>query len=201
MALQSTITLPLIHSIFNVRQQHKGARMRLSIAITALFVTILIAAPVQAENWSINGSSCVPGDPAIQNNRYLVTAGTVKHQSTATGLITLYCPITFPRLIGREFASPLRFRALVVTYADSDGPGTVANITAQLVRLKMGTGSLTNIGNALDSNIASSEPTSGSKMIVLISHIADSNDYYYVRVDLNRSDTSASSTLFGVNLN
>jgi hypothetical protein len=169
----------------------KGSRMRLSIAITALFVTIFIAAPVQAESWSINGSSCVPGDPAIQNNRYLVTAGTVKHQSTATGLITMYCPITFPKLIGRGI-----YRALDVTYADSDGTGTVANITAQLVSLNVRTGSLTNIGNALDSN--SFGPTSGSSMTVEFSHTANALDYYYVRVDLNRSDTSASSTLFGV---
>jgi len=193
MALQSTITLPLIRSIFNVRQQREGARMRLSISITALFVTILIAAPVQAESWSINGSGCVPGDPAIQNNRYLVTAGTVKHQSTATGLITLYCPITFPTLIGRG-----RYTTLRVTYADSDGTGTVANITAQLVRLTYGTGSLTNIGNALDSNKFG--PTSGSSMTVSISHTANAFDYYYVRVDLNRSDPSESVTLFGVNL-
>jgi hypothetical protein len=171
----------------------KGA-MRLSIAITALFV--LIAAPVQAESWSINGSSCVPGDPAIQNNRYLVTAGTVKHQSTATGLITLYCPITFPTLVGPVDRRGL-FSTLSVTYADSDGRGTVANITAQLVKLTH-TGSLTNIGNALDSN--NNGPTDGSVMVGSVSHSATGFDFYYVRVDLNRSDTSASSTLFGVNL-
>ena len=203
MALQSTITLPLIHSIFNARQQRKGARMRLSIAITALFVTILIAALVQAESelaaqpvarsWTINGSSCVPGDPAIQNNRYLVTAGTVTYQSTATGLITLYCPITFPTLVGGGTWSQLH-----LTYADTDGTGTVANITAQLVRLTHGTGSLTNIGPALDSNKFG--PTSGSSMAVSISHTANGFDYYYVRVDLNRSDTSAHSTLYGVDL-
>jgi hypothetical protein len=85
-----------------------------------------------------------------------------------------------------------------MTYADSDGTGTVANITAQLVRLSHSDGSLTNIGNALDSN--SRGPTSGSSISVSISHTAFAFDYYYVRVDLNRSDTSASSTLFGVNL-
>jgi hypothetical protein len=193
--------LPLIHSIFNVRQQRKGARMR---AITALFVTILIAALVQAESelaaqpiarsWSINGSSCVPGDPAIQNNRYLVTAGTVTYQSTATGLITLYCPITFPTLVGGG-----TWRIFRVTYADSDGTGTVANITAQLVRLTQGTGSLTNIGPALDSNKFG--PTSGSKMVAGISHTANGFDYYYVRVDLNRNETSAFSALYGVGIN
>jgi hypothetical protein len=142
----------------------------------------------------MNGSSCVPGDPAIQNNRYLVTAGTVKHQPTATGLITLYCPITFPTLLGRGFWNTLR-----VTYADSDGPGTVANITAQVVTLNHNTGSLTNIGDPLDSNKFS--PTSGSDMLGPISHTANGFDYYYVRVDLNRSDTSAEVTLFGVGIN
>jgi hypothetical protein len=204
------LPLPLIHSIFNVRQQRKGARTR---AITsALFVTILIAALVQAEgepaaqpaqpaqpadviarSWTMNGSSCVPGDPAIQNNRYLVTAGTVKHQSTATGLITLYCPITFPTLVGGAFWSQL-----AVTYADSDGRGTVANITAQLVRLTRQDGSLTNIGPALDSN--NQGPTDGSTMVEAISHTANGFDYYYVRVDLNRNETSAYSTLYGVSL-
>jgi hypothetical protein len=153
----------------------------------------LAVAPVQAASWSINGSSCVPGDPAIQNNLYLVTAGTVKHQPTATGLITLYCPITFPTLVGEG-----NLRILSMTYADSDGPGTVANITAQLVKLTHKTGSLTNIGDALDSN--KSGPTSAGALLMPISHTVDGSDYYYVRVDLNRSDPSESVTLFGVNL-
>ena len=165
-----------------------------------LFVTILFAAPVQAESWTINGSSCVPGDPAIQNNRYLVTAGTVKHQPTATGLITLYCPITFPTVVGAVAGhGPKLFSILRVTYADSDGRGTVANITAQLITLTHDTGSLTNIGDALDSNKFG--PTSGSSMAVSVNHTANGFDYFYVRVDLNRSDTSESVTLFGVGIN
>jgi hypothetical protein len=177
----------------------KGARTRLSIAITALFVAILIAEPVQADSWTINGSSCVPGDPAIQNNRYLVTAGTVKHQSTATGLITLYCPIPFPTLIGSvRGGGYYRISSLSMTYADSDGRGTVANIRAQLVKLSHGTGSLTNIGNALDSN--SSPWTVPTTMTGSLSHAASGFDYYYVRVDLDRSETSESVTLFGVEL-
>jgi len=159
--------------------------------IAALFVTTVAARQAHAYTYTINGASCVPGDPAIQNNRYLVTGGSVKHQSTATGLITLYCPIPYPDLL--QNSSRI---SLVVTYADSDGTGTVANITAQLVKLSTSTGSLMNVGSALDSN--SFGPTAGTTMSTSISHTVSGFDYYYVRIDINRSTTAQSATLFGV---
>jgi hypothetical protein len=41
----------------------------------------------------VAAATCVPGDPAIQTNRYFVTAGSVKHRDGATAIITVYCPV------------------------------------------------------------------------------------------------------------
>ena len=183
-----TFVIEEAHALVRI---NKEKQMRLVMLIAALFVTTVAARQAHAYTYTINGASCVPGDPAIQNNRYLVTGGSVKHQSTATGLITLYCPIPYPDLL--QNSSRI---SLVVTYADSDGTGTVANITAQLVKLSTSTGSLMNVGSALDSN--SFGPTAGTTMSTSISHTVSGFDYYYVRIDINRSTTAQSATLFGV---
>jgi hypothetical protein len=166
--------------------------VRISLMLLALFVAFATVPHAHATSvWTINGASCVPGDPAIQSNRYLITGGTVKHQPNAIGLITLYCPITFPDLI-----SSTCHEALFVTYADSDGIGTVANVTAQLIQLDHSTGALTNLGSPLNSN--SFGPTTGTEMSTRIDACLSGFNQYYVRVDINRSKTSQSATFFGL---
>jgi hypothetical protein len=180
-------------SRFVSRHQPERSNMRSCIILSALAVTVAFAGPARASNPTINGASCVPGDPAIQNNLYLNTAGSTSFQSTATGLITLYCPVAFPDLISTSCTDNL-----VVTYADTDGTATVTNITAQLIKLDKTTGSLTNIGSKLDSNSFGS--TSGGTMSESLGHCFDGFAYYYVRIDLNRSATTAHSTLYGVRI-
>src|SRR5216684_3332505 len=110
-----------------------------SLLISALLFLALCAAggtaTADSVPWGMNGSSCTPGDPAIQANRYLITAGTVKFQSSATGLITLYCPVT------GYCGPPVGRPTLGLTYTDESGTGTDANITARLVRLAKSDGS------------------------------------------------------------
>ncbi|NVB84736.1 MAG: hypothetical protein HOV81_40575 [Kofleriaceae bacterium] len=167
--------------------------MKLVIALfVAVIGTTMAAGQANAGTWTIPAAGCVPGDPAIQANRYLVTGGSVKHQSTATGVITLYCPITFATLLT---TGTLTF---VVTFADSDGFSTAANVTAQLIKLNSSNGVLTSIGSSLSSDAMAA--TTGGTMTTAFPHTIVANDYYYVRVDINRTTTSQGATFFGVRI-
>lgn len=68
--------------------------MRAYIVLLVVIAVAIMGTDAEASNWSMNGSSCVPGDPAIQNNSYTITGGSTTHQGGATGRITLHCPIT-----------------------------------------------------------------------------------------------------------
>jgi hypothetical protein len=61
--------------------------------IIACILTVSVAMPAFAGRAIIAAATCVPGDPAIQTNRYFVTAGSVKHRDGVTGFITVYCPV------------------------------------------------------------------------------------------------------------
>ncbi len=56
--------------------------MRRTVAFVILALGILpqgaYAGPTRVA-WSTNAAGCTAGDPAIQQNRYLITAGSVKH--------------------------------------------------------------------------------------------------------------------------
>jgi hypothetical protein len=138
----------------------------------------------------MNASSCVPGDPAIQGNKYTVTGGSVTHQAGATGLITLYCPVT--GTWGRNAPTILR-----MTYMNSSP--TIAHVTAQLIRLTASTGSLSFVSPVLSN--ANTATLVGLEVGKSFSHTFDfKNSYYYVRVDITRTNTSAFAKLFGVSL-
>lgn len=171
--------------------------MKFGILIALALATTFASSTAEASGqWSISGGTCTVGDPAIQANRYLVTGGSVSFQPTATGLITLYCPVPYTTL----FNGGAVFTTLYMTYADTDGAGSTSNshIVAQLVKLNASNGTLTNIGSPIDSN--SYAATSGSRQSITINHVFDVTSYYYVRVDIIRSNTSSFSTLFGISL-
>jgi hypothetical protein len=72
--------------------------MRKTLMVSSLAVLVLGSASAHANVpwWSMNGAGCVPGDPAIQLDRYFITAGSVDYKSGASGTVTLYCPIQSP---------------------------------------------------------------------------------------------------------
>lgn len=138
------------------------------------------------------GAGCVPGDPAIQFNRYFITAGSVNYPSGASGLITLYCPITRPLQLSQfinDFNLLFTFvpNHMTLTYTDGDGTGTASRITAQLVQIAKSNGALTQIPSSLiDSN--TSATTTQTSITVTVSHSFNFfSNYYYVRVDMQRA--------------
>ena len=163
-------------------------------SLCAFLVAMLGITPVAdavTGDYSINGASCVPGDPAIQNNRHFITAGSVSHQSTTTGLITLYCPVFHNWTTNPTFLS--------LTYRDTDGAGTVANITAQLLRLNQTNGAFSTVSGVLDSNGFTA--TFGRQIVISFTHNFDfTANVYYIRVNINRSATTQIATFYGLSL-
>ncbi len=177
-----------------------------------LAVLVVTAAPASANThrWASNASSCVPGDPAIQNDLYLVTGGSVKFASGASGRITLYCPVssflqTMPFLLNGQLLYYKNVpNVLRLTYQDSDGIGTGVDISVQLLRLSKLDGSFSSVPGAFfdSSQIYSISTTPTSSTVTFTPAFDFDNFYYYVRVDLVRDARSTSSTVtfYGVAL-
>jgi hypothetical protein len=151
-----------------------------------------LALPADAGRYSTIAAACVPGDPAIQANRYFVTAASVKHRQGQTGLITVYCPI--PPTITEGGGS---FGGMFMTYTAT---GETANVTAQLLRVdQLGNfspvvDSVTGTRAILNSGVGDHHYTERA-----VNHTYDFDDYYYyLRVDINRSDDSSLAILYGV---
>jgi hypothetical protein len=145
--------------------------------------------------WSTNAASCSVGDPAIQNNLYTISAGTVKFEPSHTGTITLYCNVP-PNNGG---VNPDH---IWITYKDPDGTTSANHIAASFIKLAKSNGALTSITNAsVDSNSSSSTVANHISNSTAFSETLDyENYYYYVRVDLIRTSTSQDEILYGVSL-
>jgi hypothetical protein len=167
--------------------------MRTAIVLASLLT--LSASAAQASNWSMAGAACVPGDPAIQNNLHFITAGTVAHKGAATGLITLYCPIT--GTWGDKMPTWLS-----ITYGlNVTQSGSSATITAQVIRLTQSDGTLSTIGSPVSVRTSATTPSRGQRSSAAFSHPFDfKNSFYYVRVDINRDGPGSAATLYGVGL-
>jgi hypothetical protein len=163
--------------------------MRAVIIVLRCAFALSFAAPAHAGRSSMIAASCTPGDPAIQANKYFVTAGSVKHRQGATGVITLYCPIQ-PTIVERGGSHG----GIFMTYTDANGPGKTANVTAQLLRVDQ-SGNFSPVSTVLNSNSGTS---TGHYLEVAVNHTYDfANYYYYIRVDINRTDDTT-VILYGV---
>ncbi len=182
--------------------------------VLAMFVVGSAEAVPDEHYWSSVAAGCVPGDPAIQFDRYFITAGTVKHRAGGSGLVTLYCPVNpgsvwhyafpHPDHPADTFYAPYCSNSkyfFKMTYSESDGMGTGASVDTQLIRISKANGGLSTITGALNkSNWTPDIYTTTMKQ--WITHAFDfKNNYYYVRVDLNRAaGSTALAILYGVAL-
>ena len=95
-----------------------------------------------ANEWNVNGTSCVADAGSIQGNLYIGTGGTVKFANGKTGNIVLYCPVSYnlgftPSVLGLTY------------YDDTAAAGN--HVTVQLIKMAMDTGAITSI-LTVDSN-------------------------------------------------
>ena len=160
----------------------------------AVIVGLFLLGAVDARAKPIAGAVCTPGDPAIQGDRYFVTAGSVNYKPGASGLVTLYCH-------AENFCLGSNRHRLRLTYTDSDGAGNEVSVTAQLLRLSVANGTFLGAvpGAQIFSNF--SNETSRTSQLTSPFEFAFNNDYTYVRVDMNRAPgTSQVATLYGVSI-
>jgi hypothetical protein len=164
--------------------------MRLAIALVPLLAVFAGGGARGNDQFNSVAAGCVPGDPAMHFNRYLITAGTVKHQSNKVGLITLYCNIPM------AITPP---KALELTYSDDD-PGTNTFVSAAYIKMHKSSGGITTVATASSNNgiqdgTVHSVETSFSDTYDLIHYL------YYVRVDIDRSRLSNIAVFYGVTVN
>jgi hypothetical protein len=160
-----------------------------SLVLVAMF--ICGAGAAHAGRSSSMAATCSVGDPAIQGNLYTIASGSVRHQTVKTGLITLYCPISPTITTG---GGP--HGGWFMTFIDPDGAGTDYYIQSQIIRSNH-SGSVTAVSGLLSSNSIGS---TGSHYIEqALTHTYDfANYYYYVRVNLYRTNTTAFPIFYGV---
>ena len=180
-----------------------GTKRALMVGTLMLFSA---AAQAGQSYWSMNGASCVPGDPAIQFDRYFITAGSVNYKTGASGLVTLYCPVS-PSPVARFFPDatitlplcPNNAYVMKLTYTDADGPDAAVSVTSQLIRLSKADGGF--LGAVPGATLVSSASSLRTQTSVSapFDHAFDfANLYYYVRVDLNRAaGSSLVATFYG----
>jgi hypothetical protein len=144
----------------------------------------------------VAGATCTPGDPAIQADRYFITAGSVNYKAGASGLVTLYCHAAID-------ACPTGLWKLRLTYRDSDGAANAVSVTAQLVHLSSADGSFLGgvPGAQLLSNFSDVTVRTSQTTLPFTFFYDHTRAYHYVRVDMNRAPgTSHVATLYGVGL-
>ena len=166
----------------------------------AIVVGALLLGAAQAHASGVSGATCTPGDPAIQSNRYFITAGSVNYRPGASGLVTLYCPVTIPDNFS-SLCSNLQY-TMRLTYTDSDGAGNAVSVTAQLLRLSNATGAfLGPVGNFLIASNTSDITVRTNQTAQGGFGFRTDEEYYYYRVDMNRAaGTSHVATFYGIGL-
>jgi len=171
--------------------------MRSAIAFAIFALGVLTgaadaAAPLNGVRWSANAAAgCTAGDSTIHDNRYLITAGSVKHQETNSDLITLYCPVhNQPNFVNR----------LWVTYRNSTGSSSALSyISASLIRMDISNGSITTIVTFNSKQFADTGDT--VNYVGFPGYTFDGTRYYYyVRIDLKRNTPSDLVIFYGVAL-
>jgi hypothetical protein len=144
-------------------------------------------------NWAMDGAGCVPTDPAIQNDSYIITGGRIKFKDLKVGSITVICPVS---------AKVGNIGYMRVSYRDSTGTDISANIKSDLRRINKFNGSVNTVtGLEFDSNQKVDTNYTLGDVAVPTSHtLDDSNFYYFVQATLTRRRTSEIVEFGGVEL-
>jgi hypothetical protein len=160
-----------------------------SIFAAAALVLMAASAHASTPRWSSPAKGCVPDEASV--GRYSTTGPGVAHLNANVALIRLVCPIN------RQITDDPCWN-LAVTYRDSTGTVTSANVTARVFRLSRtaGTGGVV---ATFDSNAGAG--TGVVKRTTQFTHSFNFDaNYYYVVIQLDRTVTSEIVQVFGVAL-
>jgi hypothetical protein len=153
--------------------------------------------------WSCNAMATRQAGAPIVADLYDALAGVVRFRDGRTGNIALICPIL-------DDLGGAGLRSLRITYRDGDGKQGPAEVSAVIRRVRRSDGQVATLENGnVSSNAATaanSGPTgfathqSGSTGSVL-SHVIDlENFYYFVQINLKRTDAAVPLAVMGVHL-
>jgi hypothetical protein len=151
------------------------------------------SAPLHAFNqWNVNATSCVADAGSIRGDLYIGTGGTVKFASAKTGDIVLYCPVS----------SKLDFTPSILALVYYDDTSAAGNhVTAQLIKMYMGNGSIASIATVDSDNGPVSGNGNANYVVREFTDNYDPTNYaYYIRIDIVRNSTAANETAYGVAL-
>ena len=156
--------------------------------------------------WSYDAMAAVPSIPAIKNDLYRVLWGRVIFNEGKTGIVTLFCPIT---------EGTGKFRSLILTYKDGDGPLGSSEVSAVLRRVnrtggppvsfQYGLVSSNGVGypvsNESQGNWKTKQSARTGETLRNQSHQLDfKNYYYYVQITMKRTDPEVPLGVMGVYL-
>jgi hypothetical protein len=174
---------------------------------TVLGISATIASSVLAQSrvvWSCDAMACQPAGAPIKADLHDALAGAVRFKDGRVGTIALICPIL------DSLGAPGALRSLRLTYRDGDGREGPSEVSAAVRRVRRSDGHVATLDNgdvsSNDSTAPNSGPSgwethqSGSPGNVL-SHTVDLEDfYYYVQINLTRSDAAVPLAVMGVHL-
>lgn len=152
--------------------------------------------------WSFNAMACEPAGAPISADLHDSLWGVVRFKEGKTGNIALICPIS------HELNAQLR--SLRLTYRDGDGHEGPSVVSAAVRRVRRSDGYVATLLNgdvsSNDSNAPNSGPTrwathqSGTSGRVM-NHAPDTlNYYYYIQINLKRTDPNVPLAVMGVHL-
>ncbi|MGH8575568.1 MAG: hypothetical protein ACREXJ_01315 [Gammaproteobacteria bacterium] len=153
--------------------------------------------------WSSNAMACEPAGAPIARDLHDSLAGIVRFRDSKTGTIALICAIY-------DDLGNTQLRSLRLTYRDGDGKEGPSVVSAAIRRVRRSDGHVATLPNgdvsSNDSNAVNSGPNgwathqSGAPGSVL-NHVLDlENFYYYVQINLKRTDAAVPLGVMGVHL-
>jgi len=175
----------------------------LLVAVVVSFIVVGASIAHAEVVWSYNVMACEPAGAPIKRNLHASLAGKVVFKEGKTGNIALICPISGD--LGKTL-----LRSLRLTYRDGDGKEGPSVVSAGIRRVRRSNGHVESLPNGSvssnDSNAVNSGPSgwathqSGAPGRVL-NHVIDlDNFYYYVQINLKRTDANVPLAVMGVYL-
>ncbi len=151
--------------------------------------------------WSSNAMACQPAGAPIKRDLHDSLAGRVRFKEGKAGNIALICPIS-------DDLGNSQLRSLFLTYRDGDGKEGPSVVSAAIRRVRRSDGHVATLPNgnvsSNDLNATNSGPNgwathqSGATGISL-NHVLDlDNYYYYVQINLRRTDETVPLGAMGV---
>lgn len=171
--------------------------------LTILFIIPSAALAQSKVVWSFDAMACEPAGAPIARDLYDSLAGKVRFREGKIGTIALICPIS-------DDLGNTQLRSLRLTYRDGDGKEGPSVVSAAIRRVRRSDGHVATLPNgdvsSNDSNAVNSGPTgwathqSGAPGRVL-NHVLDLDKfYYYVQINLRRTDAAVPLAAMGVHL-